>query len=220
MGSTQPQRCDPTPQLVDTGIVAILRAHDARHVERTAEVLLEEGIRCLEVTMTVPGALGIVAALAARLPAGAALGAGTVTTAAQARESVDSGATFLVCPAVCHEVLEVALDAGVACYPGGFTPTEILDAWRSGATAVKLFPAATGGPAHLKRVREPLPDIPIVPTGGVTVDAVPEYLRCGALAVGMGSPLLGDALDGGDVAALRERAARVHDAVASGRSAP
>ncbi|MBA3620577.1 MAG: 2-dehydro-3-deoxyphosphogluconate aldolase, partial [Acidothermales bacterium] len=90
--------------------------------------------------------------------------------------------------------------------PGAFTPSEILQAWRSGASAVKVFPASLGGPAYLRAVRAPLPDIPLVPTGGISVDAAPAYLQAGALAVGIGSPLVGDAGDTGDLHALRRRA--------------
>ena len=105
---------------------------------------------------------------------------------------------------------------GVPVIPGALTPTEILQAWRAGASAVKVFPAAqAGGPAYLKAVRAPLPDIPLLPTGGIAVSEAAAYLRAGAIAVGVGNPLLGDAgEDGGDLAALRERADRLVRAVA------
>jgi 2-dehydro-3-deoxyphosphogluconate aldolase / (4S)-4-hydroxy-2-oxoglutarate aldolase len=142
---------------------------------------------------------------------------GTVTTAAQAEHAADAGAKFLVCPGLCPGVVEVAAVRGIPCYPGAWTPSEVMTAWDSGATAVKLFPAASGGPAHLRRIRDPLPDVPLIPTGGVGLAEVREYLVSGAIAVGLGSPLIGDALEGGDLGALRARVQLVHAEVAAAR---
>jgi 2-dehydro-3-deoxyphosphogluconate aldolase/(4S)-4-hydroxy-2-oxoglutarate aldolase len=212
-----PGRLAPTAQLLETGVMAILRAPTAHYVERAAEVLVAAGITCIELTLTVPGALDTVARLARDLPTGVALGVGTVISAQQAADALDSGASFLVSPAVCPDVQCVAATRGVPHYPGAWTPSEVLTAWQAGAAAVKLFPAASGGPGHLRRLRDPLPDVPLVPTGGVALEDVSEYVQAGAIAVGVGTPLLGDALTGGDLAALRERARRLLDAVASGR---
>lgn len=207
----------PTPQLLDTGVVAILRARTAAHVDAVTDTLLDAGITCVELTLTVPGAVAILARLAERLPAAAALGAGTVTDLAEARQAIDAGARFLVSPAVCTEVVDYGVARGLPCYPGAWTPTEALTAWRHGASAVKLFPAASGGPAHLRRLRDPLPHIPFVPTGGIDIDHVRDYLAAGAVAVGLGGPLLGDALTTGDTTALRVRARRLLDEVAAAR---
>ncbi|MGH3435160.1 MAG: bifunctional 4-hydroxy-2-oxoglutarate aldolase/2-dehydro-3-deoxy-phosphogluconate aldolase [Sciscionella sp.] len=216
--STVLPRSEPSSQLLDTGAIAILRASTDRHVLPAAMALAEAGIACLEITLTVPGAVRTLRALVDELAPQVAVGAGTVTTAAEAEEAVAAGASFLVSPALCPEVVACARERALGCYPGAWTPTEVLAAWRSGATAVKLFPAATGGAAYLRRLRDPLPDIPIVPTGGIGIEQVGDYLRAGALAVGMGAPLLGDALDGGDLGGLRARARRVLDAVAAARS--
>ena len=210
-------RRPPTPQLTDSGVVAILRARSAEHIPRAAEALVDAGITCLEVTLTIPGALAAITALSRQLPARVAVGAGSVTTAGDAAAAVDAGAAFLVSPAVCGDVLSYATAAGIPCYPGALTPTEVLTAWRSGATAVKVFPASVGGPAYLKSLRDPLPDIPLVPTGGITVQDAPAYLAAGAVAVGLGTPLLGGALDDGDVTALGGRARRLLAAVAASR---
>jgi 2-dehydro-3-deoxyphosphogluconate aldolase/(4S)-4-hydroxy-2-oxoglutarate aldolase len=145
---------------------------------------------------------------------------GSVIDAEQAAACLDAGAGFLVSPGLCAEVALYAIEHGVACYPGGWTPTELLEAWRLGAPAVKLFPAASGGPRHLKDLRAPLPHIPLVPTGGVALDQIPEYIGAGAVAVGLGSPLVGDALDGGSLSALRERALAALEAVRTGRERP
>jgi len=118
---------------------------------------------------------------------------------------------------VCEEVARATGARGAPCYPGAFTPTEVVAAWRLGAPAVKLFPAATGGPRHLRDLRGPLPDIPLVPTGGVALEQIADYVAAGAVAVGLGGPLIGDALRGGSTAALRERARAALDAVIEGR---
>jgi 2-dehydro-3-deoxyphosphogluconate aldolase / (4S)-4-hydroxy-2-oxoglutarate aldolase len=202
-----PPRVPVGPQLAATRVVAILRAENADRAEAVADVLVEAGVRSLELTLTTRGALAVVERLAARVPADVEVGVGTVRTVEEVGRSVDAGAAFVVSPTVDREVIDAALRRRVASYPGAFTPTEILTAWQAGASAVKLFPAGSLGPGYLKAVRAPLPDIPIVPTGGVDLAAVGEWLAAGALAVGMGGPLIGDALSpDGDLRALAERA--------------
>jgi 2-dehydro-3-deoxyphosphogluconate aldolase/(4S)-4-hydroxy-2-oxoglutarate aldolase len=207
-----------TAQLRETGVAAILRADRPDHLEDVAHELVAAGIRCLELTVTTPGALEMLARLRCGLDAGVALGMGSVLDAAQAQAALDAGADFLVTPGVCEEVAFAAGARAVPCYQGAFTPTEVLAAWRLGAPAVKLFPAATGGPRHLRDIRGPLPEIPLVPTGGVALEQIADYIAAGAVAVGLGGPLIGDALDGGSTAALRERARAALDAVTEGRA--
>jgi 2-dehydro-3-deoxyphosphogluconate aldolase / (4S)-4-hydroxy-2-oxoglutarate aldolase len=197
-------------QLAATRVVAILRAEHAGRAEAVADVLVEHGIRCLELTLTTRGAMKVLERLAARMPAEVEVGVGTVLTAAEVDRAVDAGARFVVSPSVDPQVVAAALRRGIASYPGAMTPTEIQTAWTLGASAVKLFPAGSLGVGHLKAVRAPLPHVPLVPTGGVDVHAVGAWLDAGAVAVGMGSPLIGDALtDGGDLAALAGRARAV-----------
>lgn len=117
--------------------------------------------------------------------------------------SAGGGATYLICPAICLDVVAEARALGVPVIPGAYTPSEILAVWRAGASMVKLFPAATGGPAYLQAIRAPLPDIPIVPTGGISLTDASAYIAAGATAVGMGNPLVRDACDGGALDALR-----------------
>lgn len=194
-------------QLAATRIVAILRAENADRAEAVVDVLVEAGVRSLELTLTTKGALDVVERLAARVPSDVEVGVGTVLAAQEVDRSVDAGATFVVSPSVDTEVIAAARRRGVASYPGAFTPTEISTAWTAGASAVKLFPAGSLGPGYLKAVRGPLPDIPVVPTGGIDTAAVGDWLAAGALAVGMGGPLIGDALSAdGDLHALAERA--------------
>jgi 2-dehydro-3-deoxyphosphogluconate aldolase / (4S)-4-hydroxy-2-oxoglutarate aldolase len=211
------ERLPITPQLAQSGVVAILRGSTDRHLEGVARTLGEAGVTCLELTLTTPGALDALARVRAGLSGDVALGMGSVIDADQAAACLDAGADFLVSPGVCADVAVYAAEHGVACYPGGWTPTELLEAWRLRAPAVKLFPAASGGPRHLKDVRAPLPHIPLVPTGGVALDQIADYIAAGAVAVGLGGPLVGDALDGGSLSDLAERARVALEAVGTGR---
>jgi 2-dehydro-3-deoxyphosphogluconate aldolase/(4S)-4-hydroxy-2-oxoglutarate aldolase len=197
-----------------TRVVAILRAENASRAEAVVDVLLQHGIRSLELTLTTEGALDVVERLAARVPDGTDIGVGTVLRADDVDRAVAAGARFVVSPSVDPAVIEAATRHGIASYPGAFTPTEIHAAWAAGASAVKLFPAGALGPDYLRAVRAPLPGIPLVPTGGIAVEAVGAWLAAGATAVGLGSPLIGDALaPDGDLDALARRARAVCAAV-------
>lgn len=184
------QRPALTPQLGRTRVMAILRSADASGLPAVARALASGGVTCLEVTLTTAGALDALARIRAELGPDVAVGAGTVITGDQARDALAAGAEFLVAPVVDTEVVRGAADRGVPCYPGAWTPTEVSQAWRAGAAAVKLFPATTGGPAHLRQLRAPLPHIPLLAVGGVGIDEARDYLDAGARAVGIGSPLL------------------------------
>ncbi|MFI5640106.1 bifunctional 4-hydroxy-2-oxoglutarate aldolase/2-dehydro-3-deoxy-phosphogluconate aldolase [Streptomyces goshikiensis] len=196
-------------------VIAILRSNSPRHFAATADALHEAGIRAMEFTLTTPGALHALRDYAESKPAGTALGAGTVTTPSDAMRAVEAGATYLIAPATCLDVIREGRRLGVPVLPGALTPSEIVAAWREGATMVKLFPASVGGPEYLKAVRAPLPHVPLVPTGGIGLDQAPAYLAAGASALGMGSPLIGDACEGGDLDALRERATALLDGIRS-----
>jgi 2-dehydro-3-deoxyphosphogluconate aldolase/(4S)-4-hydroxy-2-oxoglutarate aldolase len=197
-------------RLAAVPVVAILRAADAERFLEVGRVLYEAGLRAVEVTLTSKGALAAFAKLAEELPEDALLGVGTVRSPEQASQAVDAGAAYLVAPDFRPPVVAWAAERGVPVVPGALTPTEVAAAWSAGATAVKVFPvSAVGGPAYVKAVRAPLPEVPLVPTGGVGIDDIGAYLAAGAAAVGVGSPLLGDAGDpGGDLAALADRAGR------------
>ncbi|MBT2469166.1 bifunctional 4-hydroxy-2-oxoglutarate aldolase/2-dehydro-3-deoxy-phosphogluconate aldolase [Streptomyces sp. ISL-66] len=187
-------------------VIAILRSHSAERFAEVTDTLRTAGIRAAEFTLTTPGALDALREYAADAPPGLALGAGTVITPADAQRAVEAGATYLITPTTCTDVIAEAIRLEVPVLAGAYSPTEILTAWRAGATMVKLFPAATGGPEYLRAVRAPLPDIPLVPTGGIGLADAPGYLAAGAAALGVGGPLVGDACEGGDLAALSERA--------------
>ncbi|MEE1754471.1 bifunctional 4-hydroxy-2-oxoglutarate aldolase/2-dehydro-3-deoxy-phosphogluconate aldolase [Streptomyces sp. SP18CS02] len=196
-------------------VIAILRSGSPRHFAATADALHEAGIHAVEFTLTTPGVLHALREYARSKPAALALGAGTVMTPFDAQRAVEAGATYLITPATCPDVIREARRLGVPVLPGALTPSEIATAWREGATMVKLFPASIGGPEYLRAVRAPLPHIPLVPTGGIGLAQAADYLAAGATALGMGSPLVGDACEGGDLHALRERAATLLDGVRS-----
>jgi 2-dehydro-3-deoxyphosphogluconate aldolase/(4S)-4-hydroxy-2-oxoglutarate aldolase len=187
-------------------LVAVVRGSDPEGALRTVLALAEEGVDLVEVSLTTADALGVLRAAAAELRgADAFLGAGSVLTGEHVRAAAEAGARWMVTPGG-TDAVRAAVDAGLPVLAGALTPTEALAATAAGAAAVKLFPASLGGPALLRALREPLPHIPFVPVGGVTEDSARAYLAAGAVAVGVGSPLVGDAAAGGDVAALRARA--------------
>ncbi|MEV0384728.1 bifunctional 4-hydroxy-2-oxoglutarate aldolase/2-dehydro-3-deoxy-phosphogluconate aldolase [Nonomuraea sp. NPDC050643] len=197
--------CDLTETLTTTRLLAIIRGTDTAAAIATGTALLAEGVRVLEVALTTSGALDAIAAIRADAPAGSLVGAGTVLTEADVADVVAAGAQFVVTPGVVDSI-GAAVRRGLAVAAGALTPTEAYAAVRQGATAVKLFPASLGGPAYLKALRDPFPDLPFVAVGGVGLAESPGYLAAGAIAVGVGGPLIGDAASGGDLDALRERA--------------
>jgi 2-dehydro-3-deoxyphosphogluconate aldolase/(4S)-4-hydroxy-2-oxoglutarate aldolase len=191
--------------LKDTRLLAIIRGTSTEAAIAAGVTLIDEGVRFIEVSLTTPGGLAVIEALVASSEGRAAIGAGTVLTRADVDSSVEAGATFLLSPAIA-ESLPYAVSRGVPIIPGVYTPSEVVTAMGQGAMAVKLFPAATGGPDYLKALRDPVPAVPFLPVGGVDADVAEEYLARGAVAVGVGSPLVGDAASGGDLDALRMRA--------------
>ena len=193
-------------ELAQERLLVIIRGADPEAAVATSLVLLRSGIRFLEVSLVTADALGVIAEVARSAPDGAVIGAGTVLTRDDVTRAAEAGARFMVTPAVTESVAE-SVAVGIPVLAGAFTPTEALTAMWLGAAAVKLFPSALGGPAYLRALREPLPDVPFVPVGGVDVSLAAEYLAVGAIAVGVGSPLVGDAVRGGDLDALRARAA-------------
>lgn len=193
--------------LVAFRLMAIVRGDQDVASAHAALALLDEGFRVLEISLNTPNALAVITRVAQDAPADAWIGAGTVLTEDDVHRARDAGARFMVTPAVAPSGAESAR-IGVPVIAGAFTPTECVSAMSQGATAIKLFPASAGGPSYVKALRDPFPRMPIVAVGGVGVDQIREYLGVGAIAVGLGGPLLGDAAAGGDLAQLRARAQR------------
>jgi 2-dehydro-3-deoxyphosphogluconate aldolase/(4S)-4-hydroxy-2-oxoglutarate aldolase len=169
-------------------VVAVVRAERVRDPAGLAAALATAGIRCVEFTFTTSGAVQAIAA-AAGVPE-SIVGAGTVVNAQQARDAVEAGASFVVSPACIPELGPACRELGVPLFLGALTPTEIAAATAAGATAVKLFPAALGGPSYLEHLRGPFPDVAFVPSGGVDVRNARDYLTAGAVAVYAGSSLV------------------------------
>ncbi|MEV6693871.1 bifunctional 4-hydroxy-2-oxoglutarate aldolase/2-dehydro-3-deoxy-phosphogluconate aldolase [Micromonospora sp. NPDC051196] len=201
-----------TTELSANRLLAIIRGTDTAAAIATGTALLAEGVSIVEVALTTPGALDAIAAIRADAPAGTLVGAGTVLTPADVADVAAAGAQFVVTPAVVDSIPEAAR-RGLPVAAGALTPTEAYTAVRAGAGVVKLFPASVGGASYLKAVRDPFPDIPFVAVGGVGLAELPGYLAVGAIAVGVGGPLVGDAASGGDLDALRERARAYRAAV-------
>ena len=191
-------------------MVGIIRMKDPGRLPAVVDALAEGGVRVLEITMTVPGAVDLIRRTAPSLPAGFLMGAGTVLDVETAHRVIDAGARFLVSPTLNLEVIEAAHQRDVPILPGCFSPTEILTAWNAGADIVKVFPATALGPTYLRDVHGPLPDVKLMPTGGVSIDNAGEWIRAGAAGVGVGSALLDPgAIASGNYGALTERAARL-----------
>ncbi len=192
-------------------IIAIGRGLDPDAIVAVGEALVRGHVGAFEVTLNSDGALRAISALAARFaPEELLIGAGTVLDREGAQKSVAAGARFLVTPHVDSAIIDWAVAQGVPSIPGAFSPTEILLAWRHGAAAVKLFPASVVGPAFVREFRGPFRDIPLVPTGGVTLESAPAFIAAGAVAVALGGWLMGN----GDPRGIERRAAQVVAAVA------
>jgi 2-dehydro-3-deoxyphosphogluconate aldolase/(4S)-4-hydroxy-2-oxoglutarate aldolase len=206
--------------LTASGVVAIARRMEPGTVAGIADALLAGGIGALELTLDDPveaaaRTLEIAASHVAREGLPLAIGAGTVLSVPAARRALTAGASFLVAPHLDVEVVTWAVGRGVPMLPGAATPTEVLAAWRAGAAAVKVFPASSLGPSFLRELRGPFPHIPLQPTGGITVENAGEFVRAGAIAVGIGSWLFA----GGELASVTERARQAIESVEAARTA-
>jgi len=201
------------------GVVAIIRMKDAAKLRAVFDALAEGGVRAIEVTMTVPDAVSLIRKLASSIPSNLVLGAGTVVDAETARAVIDAGARFVVSPVFRPDVVAACHQRGVAAAPGCFTPTEILNAHDLGADVVKVFPATALGPQFIKDIRAPLPQLKLMPTGGVSLDNAGDWIRAGAVAVGAGSALLdARAIEEGQLDVITANARRIVASVAAART--
>jgi len=203
-------RAEITAAIEQLGVVAIIRLQDPHALHGVVQALAEGGVRALEVTMTVPRAIELIAELAPTLPDGFLLGAGTLIDAATTRRAITAGAQFIVSPVFRPDVISAGHEMDVPVMPGCFTATEILNAWEAGADIVKVFPATSVGPSYLKDIRGPLPHVKLMPTGGVSIDNVGDWLKAGAVAVGVGSALLdAKAIAAGSYGVIADNARRM-----------
>jgi 2-dehydro-3-deoxyphosphogluconate aldolase/(4S)-4-hydroxy-2-oxoglutarate aldolase len=203
----------------EIGIVPVVRATSAAEALDAVEAIRAGGIPILEITLTVPGAVKIIAELTGRFGDDTLIGAGTVLDAESAQACIDAGARFVVSPSLDIPTIDLCRRRGIAVFPGALTPTEIVTAWKAGADAVKVFPAnAVGGATYLKSIKAPLPQIELIPTGGVTLKNVADFIAAGAFALGVGTDLVDlAALRRGEASAITEKAREYVAAVAAAR---
>jgi len=202
----------------ETGVIAIMRAQSSEQLIAAADAIKKGGVTVIEVTMTTPGALGVIAEAKERYGSDVAFGAGSVLDPETGRAAILAGADFVVSPILNLGLIELCNRYGVATMPGCYSPTEIITGWQAGADLIKLFPASVGGPDLVKALLAPLPQVQIVPVGGVDLDTAADFIRSGAVALGVGSSLVSQKLlDSGDLDELTRRAAAFVEEVRKGR---
>ncbi|MCX6138272.1 MAG: bifunctional 4-hydroxy-2-oxoglutarate aldolase/2-dehydro-3-deoxy-phosphogluconate aldolase [Ignavibacteriales bacterium] len=210
---------DVLERIAESGVVAVIRMKDTPRLQKVIEAVRNGGVKAIEITMTLPNAVEVIRSMAASKPDDVVLGAGTVTDVETARAVIDAGAQFVVGPILNLDIIRLCKEREIACMPGCYTPTEIFAAWQAGADIVKVFPATSLGPKYLKDIAGPFPLIRMMPTGGVTVENVGEWIAAGAVAAGIGSDLLDKkAIDEGRYEVLTERAARMTENVRIAKS--
>jgi 2-dehydro-3-deoxyphosphogluconate aldolase/(4S)-4-hydroxy-2-oxoglutarate aldolase len=203
----------------ETGVIAIMRAQSSEQLIAAADAIKAGGVKVIEVTMTTPGALSVISEATKRYGEEVLFGAGTVLDPETARAAILAGAGFIVSPTLSVKVIRLCNRYSIPVMPGCVTPTEMLTAWEAGADMIKLFPADTGGPDLVKAILAPLPQLQIIPVGGVDVNTAADFIRKGAVALGVGGSLINQKLlDSGDMAELARRAAAFVAEVKKGRN--
>jgi 2-dehydro-3-deoxyphosphogluconate aldolase/(4S)-4-hydroxy-2-oxoglutarate aldolase len=206
-------------QLIDTGVIAVIRADSGDQLVNVCRALSTGGVQACEITMTTPGALEAIAQASRELGKSALIGAGSVLDAATARAAILAGARFIFSPVLNLEVIEMAHRYDCVAVPGALTPTEILTAWSAGADVVKVFPANHFGPQYLRDVHGPLPQVKLTPTGGVDLTTAADWIKAGAVAIGVGSSLVKkELITTGNWDELSSLAKKYVDVVAAARS--
>ncbi|KEQ25775.1 bifunctional 4-hydroxy-2-oxoglutarate aldolase/2-dehydro-3-deoxy-phosphogluconate aldolase [Paenibacillus tyrfis] len=191
-------------------IVAIVRGVEEQHIEGLADALVSGGVPVMEVTLNTPGALGMIERLQARFGERMYIGAGTVVDVDDAQKALDAGASYLVTPNTDEQVIRYAAERGAPIFPGAMTPTEVVKAWKAGATAVKIFPGASLGIGYIKELMGPLNHIPMMAVGGVNEDNIAEFMKIGCYGVGIGGSLVNlKEIAAGNFDWVRDKAARL-----------
>lgn len=206
-------------RIIQTGLIPVIRAESSDIAMRAIDAIKEGGVSVLEITMTVPGAVRVIEELAKRFGADAVVGAGTVLDAETARICILAGAQFIVSPALDLGTISCCRRYGIPVVPGALTPSEVVTAWKAGADFVKIFPAnALGGASYIKALKAPLPQVELIPTGGVSLATAADFIKAGAAALGVGSDLVDTkALRAGDGKVITERARQFIEIVKSAR---
>jgi len=210
---------DVIRQISETGIVPVVRANSVDEAAAAIDAIRAGGINIFEITMTVPGAVRLIERLTNEFGDGALIGAGTVLTGEQAQDCINAGARFIISPTLDFETIALCRKREIAVMPGALTPTEIVAAWNAGADFVKVFPAgALGGASYIKSLKAPLPDVKIIPTGGVSLKTAADFIRAGASALGVGADLVDlQALRDGNENIITERARQYTEIVKAAR---
>jgi 2-dehydro-3-deoxyphosphogluconate aldolase/(4S)-4-hydroxy-2-oxoglutarate aldolase len=208
-------------RILEGGIVAVVRSETSSPLVKAVRALADGGVTAAEVTFTVPDALDVIRDVRRAVGDAIVLGAGTVLDPETARAAILAGAEYVVAPIVNLEVIRLCRRYDKVVMPGAFTPTEVVSAWEAGADVVKIFPADVGGPAYLKALRAPLPQVRMMPTGGVDLSTAESFLKAGACCLGVGSALVDPkAIASGDFARIRELASQYAAIVQRVRSSP
>jgi 2-dehydro-3-deoxyphosphogluconate aldolase/(4S)-4-hydroxy-2-oxoglutarate aldolase len=212
-------KAETIKRIEDIGIIPVVRAASSEEAMKAIDAIKEGGVSVLEITMTVPGAIGVIADVVKRYGSEALVGAGTVLDPETARACIDAGAQFIVSPALNLATISACNELDIPVMPGALSPTEVLTAWNAGADLVKVFPAsAVGGAAYIKNLKAPLPHIKLIPTGGVSLTTAADFIRAGANALGVGTDLVDvKAIRAGNAGLVTERARQFVRIVAEAR---
>ena len=213
-------RAAATERLCKKGIIAVVRAKSSEQLIDVAKSLLAGGVDCIEITMTTPNALKVIADCRRAIGAKALIGVGSVLSAGMAAEAIKAGAQYVISPVFKTEIIEAAHDAGLPCIPGAFSPTEILQATDAGADIVKVFPGGLLGPQYLKDILAPMPHLKLSPTGGVNLETAADWIAAGAVTLAVGSALVTkSALAEGNLREIESLARQYVKIVADARAA-
>jgi 2-dehydro-3-deoxyphosphogluconate aldolase/(4S)-4-hydroxy-2-oxoglutarate aldolase len=207
-----------TESIRKTGIVAIMRANNPDQLLTAADAIKAGGVNAIEVTMTTPGAIKVIEQATSKYGEEVIFGVGSVLDPETARAAILAGAQFVVCPTLKLSTIEMCHRYDIPVVPGAYTPTEVLTAWEAGADMVKIFPSSVGGPAYIKAIKGPLPQIRLVPVGGVNLETTADFIRAGAEVVGVGGSLINQKnLEAGEFDTITENARRYREEVEKGR---
>ena len=213
-------RAEVVARLCERGVIAVIRAQSSEQLLDVAKALLAGGVDCIEITMTTPNALQVIADCRKAIGEESLIGVGSVLSAAVAREAVEAGAQYVISPVFKAEIIDAAHDAGAACMPGALTPTEVLCATDAGADIVKVFPGGQFGPKYLKDLLAPMPHLKLCPTGGVDLTTAADWIAAGAVTLAVGSSLVTKAaMAAGDLGQIEELARKFVAIVADARAA-
>ncbi len=213
------KKSDILREIMEVGIVPVIRANSAEEALQVVDAIKNGGVSTLEITMTVPGAVKVIEELTRRIGKDTVVGAGTILDPETARICILAGAQYLVCPSLNLETIALCRRYDIPVFPGALTPTEVITAWQAGADMVKVFPCnAVGGASYIKALKAPLPQVDLIPTGGVSLKTAADFIKAGSSALGVGADLVDlAALRAGNAAQITENARRFVEIIREAR---